>query len=136
MPYYIKKHKIKTVLNLRGFSNASWHSLEANITKKLGAKLIDYDMSNSKVYSYEETLKILKIVINAKKPILIHCLGGADRTSLISAIYQYGAKNKTEDEAKEQLVWYYGHMPLIRPHVKAMDKSFEIFIKEHNNTKL
>ncbi len=131
LAYYIKKFKIKTVLNLRGYSNDNWYAVERNITNKLDAKLINYDMWSSKVYNYKDTSAILQLLKNSKKPILIHCMGGADRTSLVSAIYLYGLKNKTEYEARKQFAWYYGHLPMIRPSVKAMDKSFDIFVENY-----
>jgi len=72
---------------------------------------------------------------DAKKPMLIHCLGGADRTSLASALYIYAIKNSSKQEANKQFAWYYGHLPMIRKKVIAMDRSFDLFVDEAKKDK-
>ncbi|MFD2031462.1 tyrosine-protein phosphatase [Ancylobacter dichloromethanicus] len=47
---------------------------------------------------------------DAKKPILIHCQAGADRSGLASALYLAAIKkNSAEAEAEAQLSIRYGH---------------------------
>jgi protein tyrosine/serine phosphatase len=60
----------------------------------------------------------------APKPILIHCLGGADRSGLVSALYRFAIEGQKPDAADKELSIWYGHVPLIRPKVTAMDDSF------------
>ena len=134
--YYLKKYKIKTVLNLRGEALTSkWYIDEKKAIEKNGAKLISYDMNSGQYFDFKRTSQIIQILKDAPKPLLIHCIGGADRTSLVSALYLYGVLNKSKEEAWEQMNWYYGHLPYFRPHVLAMDKSLSNYIKhkEANN---
>jgi protein tyrosine/serine phosphatase len=70
--------------------------------------------------------KLINIVKNAKKPILIHCKAGADRTGLVSALYLYSIGDKN---ASKMLSFKYGHLS-VGP-TKAMDESFEKW-KEQN----
>ncbi len=129
MPYYLEKYKIKTVINLRGEQkHKSWFQNEKRITKEHNVTLITFQMSSRRYMDYNQTSKLVKILKNAKKPILIHCEGGADRTSLASALYRYAILHNSKEKAMEELNAIYGHLPTIRPKVIAMDKSFENYV--------
>jgi len=133
MPYYLQKYKIRTVLNLRGEQkHKSWYQNELRITQEYNVTLLTFKMSSRKHLDFNQTSAIVKILRNAKKPILIHCEGGADRTSLVSALYMYAIKSKDSKEAKDELSFMYGHIPFIRPEVIAMDRSFDTYVE---NTK-
>ena len=86
-------------------------------------------MSSRKYLDFNKTSKLVKILKEVEKPILIHCEGGADRTSLASALYRYAILKQSKEEAIEELSFIYGHIPLIRPKVIAMDRSFNNYIK-------
>ena len=130
LKYYINKHEIKTILNLRGSSNKKYYIDEIRVSNKYNVKHIDYEISNSVFLDFNKTSEIINIMKNAKKPLLIHCAGGADRTSLASALYQYAIKNKSINESKEEFSLIYGHSPYFREFVKAMDDSFDNYVKK------
>ena len=68
--------------------------------------------------------KLINIVKNAKKPILIHCKAGADRTGLVSALYLYSIGDKN---ALKMLSLKYGHFPYLFSPTSAMDESFKLY---------
>jgi protein tyrosine/serine phosphatase len=78
---------------------------------------------------FNKTSQLVSILKNAPKPILIHCAGGADRTSLASALYQYAIKGTTVKEAQKEFSIWYGHSPYFRKHVIAMDNSFLNYVE-------
>ncbi len=130
MPFYLKEYKIKTVLNLRGEQRSkSWYKNEKKITNELNITLVTYKMSSRKYLDFNKTSRLVEILKKVRKPILIHCEGGADRTSLASALYRYAILKHSKEEAMEELSFIYGHIPLIRPKVIAMDRSFNNYIK-------
>jgi len=129
LQYYAKKHNIKTILNLRGKSTKQFYIDELKISNDLNITHIDYEISNRVFLDFNKTSQIVSILKNAKKPLLVHCAGGADRTSLASALYQYAIKHKSSTIAKEQFSILYGHSPYFRKHVIAMDNSFDNFVK-------
>lgn len=130
MPYYLKEYKIKTVLNLRGEQRGkSWYENEKKITDELNVTLITYKMSSRKYLDFNKSSKLVEILRKSEKPILIHCEGGADRTSLASALYRFAILKESKEEAMEEFSFIYGHIPLIRPKVIAMDRSFNDYIK-------
>jgi protein tyrosine/serine phosphatase len=128
LEYYIKTHNIKTILNLRGKSTKQYYTNEMNISNKYNIVHIDYQISNRNFLDFNKTSHIINIMKNAKKPLLIHCAGGADRTSLAAALYQYEIEHKSIKQSKEEFSLLYGHSPYFRKHVKAMDDSFDNYV--------
>ncbi len=129
MPYYVQKYKIKSMLNLRGVDNRFYED-EIKISKENNITHYDFGIGDREVQSLETMKKIVKIIKNAPKPILIHCKAGADRTSLATALYLYTTGRK--DMAKSSFSPIYLHFPYLGSKTIAMDKSFEIFVKYTN----
>jgi len=124
LPIFYQKYHFKTILNLRGAKpNRDWYIYEKKFAKEHNITLIDFKISDKKILDIKTMQKLVDIVKNAKKPILIHCKAGADRTGLVSALYLL---SKGDKNAKKMLSLKYGHIP-IGP-TTAMDKSFEKYI--------
>ena len=130
MPYYIEKHNIKSILNLRGDSRKQWYKDELRISKEYNVTHYDYGIGDRRINSMEDMLNIVKIMKDAPKPLLIHCKAGADRTSLVSALYLHAIKH--DKDAQKAISVLYGHFPWLGSKTVAMDKSFEKYI---NNEK-
>jgi len=131
--YYAKKHNIKTILNLRGKSTKEVYLDEIKISNELNITHINYKISNRVFLDFNKTSEIIDILKNAKKPLLVHCAGGADRTSLVAALYQYEIQNKSVKESKKEFSLLYGHSVYFRKFVIAMDNSFDNYV---NNKEL
>jgi len=130
LEYYINKYKIKSILNLRGSSNKQYYIDEMKISNKYNIKHIDYEISNRKFLDFNKTTQLVKIMKKAKKPLLIHCAGGADRTSMAAALYEYAIGHKSIDQSKEQFSVIYGHSVYFREFVIAMDDSFDNYVEK------
>jgi protein tyrosine/serine phosphatase len=87
----------------------------------------DYPIGDRTEASMEQMDKIVKIIRDAPKPLLIHCKAGADRTSLASALYMYAIKK--DIDAEKQISIIYGHFPWLGSKTSAMDRSFERYMK-------
>jgi protein tyrosine phosphatase (PTP) superfamily phosphohydrolase (DUF442 family) len=124
-PYYIKNNNIKSILNLRDDTNKSWYKTEISISKKHNINHYDYPISATKTLSILEMKNIVNIIKKAKKPLLIHCKAGADRTSLVTALYLY---DKGDKNAQNAISLKYGHFPWLGSKTGAMDESFKKFI--------
>lgn len=122
-----RDHGIASVLNLRGENDgADWYETEKAITDRLGIEHINFRMSASKQLTPDEARVLMQIMRDAPKPLLIHCMGGADRTGLASALYVAGIDGGTESAAERQLSPLYGHIGL--PAISAawaMDQTWE-----------
>jgi protein tyrosine/serine phosphatase len=134
MSYYLKKVKIKSILNLRGETDNDWYKNELFISKEYNITHYDYGISDRRIVTIKQINDILNIIKKAPKPILIHCKAGADRTSLVTAVYVYSISHNYK-KAKQQLSFFYGHFPYFGSKTIAMDKSFENFIKSNQKIK-
>jgi len=121
-----KRYGIKTIINLRGARpKADWYRKEKASAESLGIKLIDHEMSaHREVYS-KESEQILGILATAKRPILLHCRNGADRSGLVSAFYVAAIAHGSEWFAELQLTPFFGHIPFFLLQSYAMDRSYE-----------
>lgn len=124
---YIRAYGIKTVLNLRGPAPAAkWYRDEKAIAYSLGVVMIDFGMSATRPLTAERAAELVARMKDAQKPMLVHCLDGADRTGLVSVIYASQVAGVDEETAEGQLTPFYGHfgIPLLSPTF-AMDMSWE-----------
>ena len=133
MPNFYKKYRFKTILNLRGaHPDKEWYKYEVKFCKEHNITLINFGFSDAKVQSIQKMQKLIEIIKKAKKPILIHCRAGADRTGLASALYLYSLGDKN---ASKMLGIKYGHFPYLGSKTKAMDESFKKFVRYRATTK-
>ena len=83
-------------------------------------------MSASTALSPAEARQLIALMAGARKPLLTHCLGGADRTGLAAALYVAAIEGGPEGAAEWQLSPRYGHVGL--PWISApwpMDQTWE-----------
>lgn len=128
---YLKIFGIKSILNLRKIrrhKDKKWYKDEIVIANKLDIDMYEYPIGDREMISIDDMSKIVNIIKNAPKPILIHCKSGADRTSLATALYHY-AINHDKDKAYSSLSIIYGHFPWFGSKTVAMDKSLDLFIE-------
>lgn len=129
LAYYIKKHNIKSVLNLRGNvasdgeSVAQWYLDEKRISAELGAKHYDIYLSSTSEPEKEDVQKLMEFFKTAPRPVLLHCKSGADRTGLVASMWKVVVDKEPKSEAGKQLTILYGHFP-IGP-AAAMDRFFD-----------
>lgn len=110
---YIEKFGIKTLVNLRGVNETVWYQREEDVSRELGINFYSISMSAVVLSSREDLLKLLAIYDFAPRPILVHCLGGADRTGEASALWVLEIQKKSKEEALKQLSITYGHRKLV-----------------------
>jgi protein tyrosine/serine phosphatase len=121
-----KEYGIKTIINLRGNnSGRTWYDSEIAQAKELDINHIDFRMSSSRELNEQEAAKLIEIMRDAPKPLLIHCQAGADRTGLASALYLAAISKRSETDAEKQISIFYGHISLSISHAYAMDRTFE-----------
>jgi protein tyrosine/serine phosphatase len=80
--------------------------------------------------TFLEIRSLLRLLKIAPRPVLIHCMGGADRSGLAAAIWQVAIKGRPKAEARRQLSFIYGHMS-IGP-TQVLDQFFEQRILQKN----
>jgi protein tyrosine/serine phosphatase len=84
----IQTHGIRSVLNLRGKNvGKSWYDDEIAVCEQDGIIHYDVPLSAGKDVSLETMDALVTILKKAPKPLLIHCLNGADRAAFGAALY-------------------------------------------------
>jgi len=124
---YVRRYGIRTVVNLRGAApKAQWYRDEKAVTGSLGVDMVDFPMSATRPLAADRAAELVAVLKDVPKPILVHCLDGADRTGLVSVIYASQVAGQDEETAERQLTPLYGHfgIPLLSPTF-AMDSSWE-----------
>lgn len=121
---YIRQYGIRTVINLRGPSTSRWYRDEIATTSKLSVQHVDFRMQASHQLTSEDSARLIALLKDAPKPVLIHCKAGADRTGLASVIYLQQVAGVDEEVAEWQLSPLYGHLGLPFLRAYAMDRSW------------
>lgn len=125
METLVKTYGIETVLNLRGANPGDdWFNGEVQAAERAGAHHVSLGLSATKEPDELLLAKLIETLKTAKKPILIHCSWGSDRTGLAAALYGLTVKKLTADAAAEQLSFRYGHFPWLTSETGAMDRTF------------
>ncbi len=131
MPYYLQHHHIRSVINLRGSSQKQWYKDELRICKENNVTHYDFGIPDRERISLPKMQKLITLMQNAPKPLLVHCKAGADRTSLASALYLYAVKHRPD--AQKAISILYGHFPWLGSRTKAMDQSFENYTTQEKD---
>ncbi len=123
LKYYINKHHIKSIINLRGKNpGTAWYMEELKVSAENGAAHFDLPLSASHEPGEEDVRKLMEIFMQAPRPVLIHCQGGADRSGLAAAMWKVIVDKEPKAEAGKQLSILYEHIPIGK--TSAMDSFF------------
>jgi hypothetical protein len=128
------RHQVKTVLSLNGDLDEDatyWEDVandpsappvrrRVNLGRFVAERGLNHEifsMSASRVPSDAELVGIFRVLLDdSKKPILMHCRGGSDRTGIISALYEIEFLGVSKADAKTKL----------RRHLWIAEKGTEI----------
>src|SRR5437899_6431973 len=123
-----KERGIKTIVNLRGGFDASFHALEKDACRRLGLEMVNFTVTSREVPSRERMLGAKRLYETIAYPALIHCKSGADRAGIMSALYMHFRQGKTIREAMDQLHLRYLHVKHGKTGV--LDYVFERYLAE------
>lgn len=87
---------LKTVLNLRKHHSDDYEAKYTDLS-------LDSVKMNAGKIKDEEIISALKVIKNSKKPLLIHCWHGSDRTGVVVAMYRIIFEDYTKTEAVKEL---------------------------------
>ncbi|MFM7594233.1 MAG: tyrosine-protein phosphatase [Isosphaeraceae bacterium] len=105
---FIADHHIQTVLNLRGPNpGESWYDAERSTTLVSGAVQVDMPLSSCEWMSRDQALKLAETIRSARRPMLIHCFHGSERTGLASAMTRLLTEGQTLADARQAFSWKY-----------------------------
>lgn len=116
----LEKLGVKSILNLR-----EYHS---DVSKAKNTALVLYRKRLAAgELTQNEIAECLKIIKDAPKPILVHCLHGSDRTGAIVAAYRMVVENRSkEDAVKELLDDRFGHHERYYKNIRILLENLDI----------
>lgn len=120
-------HHIRTVVNLRGPEKTdAWYKNETKVCKQMGVSHVDVAFSATHLPPPVEIRKLVKAFDGARYPVMVHCMGGADRAGLASTLYMALYQHEPLEEAQDQqLTFRYGHVKWGR--AGAMDRFLDLY---------
>jgi protein tyrosine/serine phosphatase len=124
-----KRRGVRTVVNLRGGFDASFYALEQEACAALGLNLVNFTLTSRDIPSRAQLLAAKALFQTLDYPVLVHCKSGADRASLMSALYVHFRLGKDIPTALRQLDLKYLHMKNSRTGI--LDHLFERYLSDH-----
>lgn len=116
----LKTLGIKTVLDLRYLHNDK-NLLTGSDIQLRAVPMLAHDISE------EELLMALVNIRQAKKPVLVHCQHGADRTGAVIAAYRIVEQGWSKHDAiQEMLHGGYGHHYLLFPNIREILEKMDV----------
>lgn len=101
---------VRTVINLRGGFDASFHALERAACAELGLTLVDFTIASRDVPSREQVMGARRLFETVRYPALMHCKSGADRAGIMAVFYRHFRQGQPIREAMGQLSPRYLHV--------------------------
>jgi protein tyrosine/serine phosphatase len=111
---YLAPHGFKSLVNLRGENtDFRWWQTEKRVAAALGIVHFDVKLSSRNLPSRSGLAALFDTFAAARRPLLLKCSGGQDRTGLAAALYLLQLKGPSAlAEAEAQLhSWPYLHFP-------------------------
>ena len=128
---FLRCHGIATLINLRGANPRwGWWHYERRVCDKNSIAHRDVRMNSRRLPTRAMLLDLLQAFDDAKRPFLLKCSGGQDRTSFAAALYLLHTRGLgARSEADAQFArWPYLHLP--KQHQRWL-KPFVRFIEKH-----
>jgi protein tyrosine phosphatase (PTP) superfamily phosphohydrolase (DUF442 family) len=125
----VRRHGVKTVLNLRAERNCGAFILEEEACAALGVDLVNVRVRSRDVPTKELIWTLERLFRDVEKPVLVHCKSGADRTGIAGALYLLLVEGRPVAEATRQLSKRYGHIRQAKTGV--LDYVFERYVQDH-----
>lgn len=104
----VKDKKIRSIINLRNsHPKEKWYREEEILSKAKGIHLYDVSLPAFNFPTQAQLINLTTLLKKAKRPILIHCRHGSDRTGLASAITLILKNDHSITNIEKQASWRY-----------------------------
>lgn len=89
---------IRTVINLRGFHSDRDEIRGTNLI------LVEIPLKTWRAGDDKNVVAVLQAIRDAEKPVLLHCMHGADRTGLMAAMYRMAEQGWSREAAIDEML--------------------------------
>jgi protein tyrosine phosphatase (PTP) superfamily phosphohydrolase (DUF442 family) len=105
----VRRHGIRTVINLRGHRPCGADALGREAAARLGLTHHDAPLESRGAPHRDRLLRLITLFRTSPEPILVHCKSGADRAGLAAGVW-LAANGASPEQAAAQLSWRFGHV--------------------------
>lgn len=107
----VKKHGIKTIVNLKGSNtNSAHYAFEREQCEKLGIKMVDIDIYSRSLPDGFRIRRAKEVFDSVEYPVWMHCKAGADRAGIYATLYQYFRQHVPIAQTDQLKFWPFGHI--------------------------
>lgn len=104
----VGKYGIRTVINLRGSHPAkTWYREEQATLERLNVGYRSINLRSTRLPSFIKLPRLVTLLSDSPRPVLIHCDGGADRAGLASVITLLINGKQKPEQVQKHLSWRY-----------------------------
>lgn len=126
------KYQIKYILNLRGHDRIKETPEIIKKAKELNIRLSYVRLSARQRPTKEKLNLIIDVISNTSRPLLVHCMGGVDRSGLVSTIALI-LNNYPFEIAMQQMDWLHGFLPFRKQNVlKVVMMEYQQWLDKNN----
>lgn len=128
----LQRYQIRAVVNLRGPNGGEpWYDQETRLCRERDVQHVDFRLSARRELASDQVRQLEVLLRALPRPLLVHCDGGGDRSGFAAALYQLHRHGCAPAEARRQLSWRYGHLPVLWwSDSSAMDRTFARVVQE------
>lgn len=120
LEHWIRELGLRTVINLRGESGNSWFKAERAVTEAHSVELYSLPLASGSMPHRRALQQLVHLLDSAKRPILLHCSLGIERSGVAAAVAVLLAEGDVM-EARKQFSLNYGFVPGLDDHPKILD---------------
>jgi protein tyrosine/serine phosphatase len=117
---WIRELGIRTAINLRGESSKAWFKAERGVAEAHRVDFYSLPLANGSMPHRKALQQLVHLLDTARRPILLHCAQGIERSSIASAVAVLLTGGDVM-EARKQFGLIYGYVPGIDEHPKMLD---------------
>ena len=121
----LKARGFRTVLNLRGRSDAAHFLTEEESCAQLGLELVNVNMLARHAPAGQDVLAMIDAFRTIERPFVMHCKSGADRAGFAAAIYLFVIEGRPLPEARKMLSAKYIHFKWTKTGI--LDYIFDLY---------
>lgn len=118
----------RSVVSLRAGQGFGSLPLELEACRQFGLTYLNLALRGGTLPGRDELRAAARLFQTVERPVLFHCMSGADRSGFASALFLILAENRPADEARRQLSLRYGHNPFGKAGI--LDAFFDTFQRD------
>lgn len=105
----IRRHGLRTVVNLRGPIDTPTLALERELCRREGVRHVDIRLFSRDTHRPEVLLEVRQLLDQIEYPALFHCMSGADRAGFMATLYLHWIEHVPLEQTNQLRLWPYWH---------------------------